>query len=202
MESKKKSDTSLKKWRFYFVSLSPLFILLSFKTIGLHFQNNIQSKHISHLIELISPYVAKFLPATFFFLALLGIGLSYLTEWEWRGTFNPPFEVEEITSQSYEYLTFLTAIIIPLCCFSFTQIWDVVVFVLLIVLIGLIFSRMDLYFSNPTLAILRYKLYSITVNNHNELGRIIVITKDSLKKGSKIIWLKIDENVWIVKEIK
>ena len=111
MESKKKSDTSLKKWRFYFVSLSPLFILLSFKTIGLHFQNNIQSKHISHLIELISPYVAKFLPATFFFLALLGIGLSYLTEWEWRGTFNPPFEVEEITSQSYEYLTFLTAII-------------------------------------------------------------------------------------------
>ncbi len=48
-------------------------------------------------------------------------------------------------------MTFLTTYIIPLVCIDLTKIRYVIVLVVLLVLIGFIFVRMDLYCGNPTL---------------------------------------------------
>lgn len=67
---------------------------------------------------------------------------------------------------------------------------------------GIIFIKMDLYYGNPTLAIMGYKIYKVKVESPKVSNEIIVITKDKLSKGSSIKWIKMDEFVWVAKEIK
>ena len=186
------------RWRFYFISLCPLFFLLSVKTIGLEYHNSLSSQ--SGILHQLASCSWKYLPVAFLLLALIGILLTFRNRWEWDGTPNPFFEISEITNCSFDYLTLLTTIIIPLACFSFTRFWDVVVLALLLVFVGIVFSKIGLFISNPTLAILNYKLYKIRIKDHDELGSITVITKSDLKKGSNITWLELGEAIWAVEE--
>lgn len=53
------------------------------------------------------------------------------------GVTNPPYEIESIKNENYEYLTFLTTYIIPLICIDLTKIRYVFVPGVLLVLIGI-----------------------------------------------------------------
>lgn len=193
-------STNRIKLRFYFISLMPLFVLLAIKTVGLHLDKDVPENSNASILQHFTFYFVRFLPLLFGFLAIYGLFLSLRNKWEWRGVYNPPYSIETIKSQSFEYLTFLTTCIIPLCCFSFTTIQDIIVFSLLLTLIGFIFTRMDLYYGNPTLAIFKYRLYNVRIQGHDELGDIIVISKDGLEKGTRIRWIPIDDRVWIAKK--
>lgn len=78
---------------------------------------------------------------------------------KWAGVSNPPYEILSVKNENYEYLTFLTTYIIPLICIDLTKVRYVIVLGVLLVLIGFIFIRMDLYYGNPTLALMGYRLY-------------------------------------------
>jgi hypothetical protein len=59
---------------------------------------------------------------------------------------------------------------------------------------------MDFYLGNPTLALMGYRLYKITVNSEGLSDEILVITKDKIKKGDNIEWIPIDKNTWYVRK--
>ena len=94
------------------------------------------------------------------FLAILGWLVASFEKQKWAGVTNPPYKIKGIKNENYEYLTFLTTYIIPLICIDLTKIRYVFVLAVLLVLIGFIFIRMDLYCGNPTLALMGYRLYS------------------------------------------
>ena len=120
-----------------------------------------------------------------------------------RGEFlNPPYEILSVKNENYEYLTFLTTYIIPLICIDLTKVRYVIVLGVLLVLIGFIFIRMDLYYGNPTLALMGYRLYRAEIKGCEAPDGIILISRDRLNKASSIKWIPIDEYVWIAKEIK
>jgi len=58
---------------------------------------------------------------------------------------------------------------------------------------------MDLYFGNPTLALLGYRLYKVKIANIQE--EVIVITKDKLSPNSEIKWIELGDNIWTAKEM-
>ena len=107
-----------------------------------------------------------------------------------------------VKNENYEYLTFLTTYIIPLICIDLTKVRYVIVLGVLLVLIGFIFIRMDLYYGNPTLALMGYRLYRAEIKGCEAPDGIILISRDRLNKASSIKWIPIDEYVWIAKEIK
>ena len=135
-------------------------------------------------------------------LLILGWFVASLEKQRWAGVTNPPYEIESIKNENYEYLTFLTTYIIPLICIDLTKIRYVFVLAVLLVLIGFIFIRMDLYCGNPTLALMGYRLYRAEIKGFEAPDGIVLISKDHLSKKSSIKWIPIDKYVWIAKEVK
>ena len=121
------------------------------------------------------------------------------TNYEWADVHNPPYKIESVKNENCEYLTFLTTYIIPLAFINLEDIRYIFVLVVLLFFIGLIFIRMDLYFGNPTLALMGYRLYKVKITNIQE--EVIVITKDKLSPNSEIKWIELGDNIWTAKEM-
>jgi hypothetical protein len=71
-----------------------------------------------------------------------------------------------------------------------------VVTILLLIIIGAIFVKTNLFYKNPTLALLGYKLYKVDTEKDNGL---IFISKQNLKKGDKVHHIPLSDNVYFVK---
>lgn len=194
---KKNKTKTLLKVRFYIISLWLLFFFVAICTVEI--PSLVESQTIKQKIILVLG--ENILPIISIILCIVCIVLMLVTRYEWEGASNPAYKIKEIKNENYEYLTFLTTCIIPLICIDFEDFRNVIVFIVLLFIIGIIFVKMDLYYGNPTLAIMGYKLYRVEIENVNAPNGIILITKDNLHKGKSIKWIKIDEYVWVAKEI-
>ncbi|WP_313129811.1 anti-phage protein KwaA [Anaerocolumna sp.] len=112
------------------------------------------------------------------------------------------FEIKEIKNKTYEHLTFLTTYIIPLICFDLSKFRYTLVLLLLLIVIAIIYVKTDIYYANPTLAILGYHLYEADVELRDEKVHesCILITRDKIKQNSKLEYLQIDDEIFFVKE--
>lgn len=186
------------KFRFYFMSLWLLFVLIFLLTVDIPISFSKDSNFIG-----LSPLLERnWLALLSLSLAILGLCIAAREEYRWRGVTNLPYKIESIKNCNYEYLTFLTTYIIPLICMDLTKVRYVLVLFILLLIIGLIFIKMDLYCGNPTLALMGYKLYRAKIKGLNSPEGVILISKDQLSQGSSIKWIRIDNLVWIAKEIK
>lgn len=191
------TDTTL-KLHFYIMSLWLLFVLLFLLTVDIP----ISFSKDAHFIGVMPLLKRNWFAFISLLLALLGIVLP-LWKCESGLVFQiQPYEILSVKNENYEYLTFLTTYIIPLICIDLTKVRYVIVLGVLLVLIGFIFIRMDLYYGNPTLALMGYRLYRAEIKGCEAPDGIILISRDRLNKASSIKWIPIDEYVWIAKEIK
>ena len=191
------TDTTL-KLHFYIMSLWLLFVLLFLLTVDIP----ISFSKDAHFIGVMPLLKRNWFAFISLLLALLGIVFASMERRKWAGVSNPPYEILSVKNENYEYLTFLTTYIIPLICIDLTKVRYVIVLGVLLVLIGFIFIRMDLYYGNPTLALMGYRLYRAEIKGCEAPDGIILISRDRLNKASSIKWIPIDKYVWITKEIK
>ena len=68
--------------------------------------------------------------------------------------------------------------------------------VLLLIIIGAIFVKTNLFYKNPTLALLGYKLYKVDTEKSNNL---IFISKADLNLGDIVYHIHLHNNVYFVK---
>lgn len=190
-------EGKLFKIEFYFMSLWLLFLLIFIITFDISGCFEKGARFIGWLPLLKRNWIA--FPALLFSLA------SWLLAWhnehEWKGVSNPPYRILSIKNENFEYLTFLTTYIIPLICMDFTNWRYVLVLVILLAFVGYVFVKMDLYYGNPTLLCMKYKLYRVKIDSPNITEDVILISKDNLIESSSFTWIPIDKNVWIAKEI-
>jgi len=180
------------KITFYLISLWLLFILASIDTLNL-FENgkfigkeNIIKNNIFTII--------------LFMFSIVSLGLTKVVNYKRKGAMNPSHKISALKNENYEVMTFLATYIIPLACINLTEVKSFVVFIILVVVLGVIVTKMDLYMANPTLALLGYKLYSIKVTNEDD--NYIVISKDDLQVGDDIEWKILDNKRWYVRKVK
>lgn len=180
------------------MSLWLLFVLVFLLTIDIPICFAPDAKFVGFATLLES----NILPIVCLILALTSWIIACRIKYQWSGTMNPDYKIKEIKNENYEYLTFLTTYIIPLICIDLNNIRYVITLFVLLLLIGFIFVKMDLYYGNPTLALMSYRLYRAEIDDVDLPNGVILITKDKLSKGVSIKWIKIDEYVWIAKENK
>lgn len=195
--SKRISQALWLKVKLYVMSLCLLFFLVFLLTVDIPICFSKNARFIGWRALLERNWLALIA------LIMVAIGLCF-TRTIYRkstGTQNPPVKILSVKSENYEYLTFLTTYIIPLICIDLSKIRYVIVLGLLLVLIGYIFIKMDLYYGNPTLAFMGYRLYRAEINGYSDPNGIVLISKSRLSPGKSIQWIPIDENVWLVKEI-
>lgn len=112
------------------------------------------------------------------------------------------FVIKKIKNKNYEHLTFLTTYIIPLICFDLSKFRYTLVLLMLLVVIGMIYVQTDIYYANPTLAILGFHLYEVDVELRDEKVHegCILITRDKINVYSNLEFLQIDDEIFFVKE--
>ena len=185
------------KVRFYVMSLWLLFVLIFLLTIDIP----IYLKPDAQFIGLMPLLKRNIVSSISLMLSIISWALTCKTQYEWAGATNPPYRIGSIKNENFEYLTFLTTYIIPLICIDLNNVRYIFVLGILLILIGSIFIRMDLYYGNPTLALLGYKLFRVEIEGVSAPNGVILISKDNLSVDTAIEWIMISKFVWVAKEI-
>jgi hypothetical protein len=128
-----------------------------------------------------------------FILAGLYFYLSF--DYWLNGTGKLASTITSVENVNYKHLTFLSTYIIPLICFNFDNTRYIIVFFLLLIIIGIIYIKTDIFYANPTLALLKFRIYRIQLDQPDNHDKIIIITKDKLSKNDKISSIDFDEGI-------
>lgn len=114
-----------------------------------------------------------------------------------------PFKIVRIENIDYEHLTFLTTYIVPLVCFNFVDTRYQIVLLILLVVIGIIYVRTDLFYANPTLALLNYRIYRVDGEfKEGKRENIILIARSKLSIEQRCDYIKLDDRIYYAKPKK
>lgn len=181
------------KIKLYIISLSFLFILLAINQVPVCFGKGCEFISLKELF-VVWPPILLFCLIGFIASVIFYLTFRYTIV---KGAGLPAEEIQSIESLNYENLTFLATYIIPLVCFDLDfhlgENRNFIMLLLVLFLIGWIYVKTNIYYTNPTLAVLNFKIYKVTTN---EKGTYIIITKTSLRKGDMIIPNDIGDNIY------
>lgn len=136
-------------------------------------------------------------------LALFYCVFAYLRfDFDLKGGTEIPFEIIKLEDINYEHLTFLATYVVPLISFNFGNGRQMVVLALLLVVMGVIYIKTDLFYANPSLALLGFKIYRANGSFKNgERDGIILICRGRLIQNQKVTYIKLDDRIYYVKGI-
>ena len=191
----------LQKIGFYIMSLWLLFFLILVYTIKIPFltDSTWQYEGLFPLIKLnIIPLICLFMMVLGFIIYRLFVKL---VENRSKGLTQ---KVNKIKDINYETVSFLITYIIPLLFFvvnsEISELRNFIVLTLTLLMIGIIYCRTNMFYTNPTLAIIGYHVYRVSTNQNDEM---IIIVRGKLKKEESFYPRLIDDNIYyITKELK
>ena len=129
------------------------------------------------------------------------IGYAYFKDYL-KNAKRLPVEIEECESVNYENLSFLATYVIPLVCFPMKTDREIFVLFAVIIIIGCIFVKTNLYYTNPSLVLMGFNVYSVRCKNGAAFKNGIVIVKGKLKANDTIKYMSLSDNVYFVRRIK
>lgn len=186
------SKETMLKIKFYIISILILLVLAVFIDIKLFDSNGA----FLGVYDLICCNWFSILSIVFI---IIGFIFLLLQNHELNGAANPCCRITKIENVNYEFLTFLTTYIIPMICFDFDKTRYKIVFLILLIIIGIVFVKMNLYVANPILAIMGYRLYKVSVDKKKDNKDILVISRSELFNNDSIDWIKLDDTCWYEK---
>lgn len=121
-----------------------------------------------------------------------------------QGSTNIPFKIIKIESVNYEHLTFLATYVIPLVSFNFDSDRYLIVLGVLLFVMGVIYVKTDLFYANPSLALLGFHIYKVDGNFKGDDNRegIILISLSKLSKNNNVSYLKIDDRIYYAEKVR
>lgn len=199
VEVKKNGETVYEdkkaKVEFYIISLWLLYLLMIVITIDIPIEKG--SVFIG-FPELFKRNIIPLISLTFL---IYGMALCKKYDYKFKGTMQLPVKIVSIENINYEHLTFLTTYIIPLICIDIRQPRYFSVFIILLLIIGLIYIKTDLFYANPTLALLGYYIYRVETNNP-DCHKAVFISRGKLYKNQSVQYMQLDKNIFFVGEVK
>ncbi|UOQ43393.1 hypothetical protein MUN89_15905 [Halobacillus salinarum] len=188
------------KIELYIISLWLLFLLIFIVTIDIPLYFKKDWKFIG-IVELLKMNI---LPVSSLFLLILGIIFASRFKYKLSGSNRTPFKIHKIQNINYEHLTFLSTYIVPLIAFDLSKIKYVIVLIILLVTIGGIYIKTDLFYANPSLALLGYRIYKVDGifyrgGESNTREDLVIISREKLKRGMKVSYKEINDNIYYVR---
>ena len=118
------------------------------------------------------------------------------------GATDIPFEIKKLQGINYEHLTFLATYVVPLISFDFGSVRQMIVLALLLIVMGIIYIKTDLFYANPSLALLGFHIYQAdgSFKNGDREG-MILICHGRLAQDEKVEYIKLDERIYYVKKV-
>ena len=134
--------------------------------------------------------------------ALLYTGcFAYYLRHRIQGSKLGPIKISSIENVNNDILAFMGAYILPLVGYCSEGQWrQIVVMLLLFMVNGIIYARADIYYTNPTLLLLGYRVYRIEGEWNGDIIRRIIISHGELQVGDIIRYIAIDDNTYYVRK--
>lgn len=127
---------------------------------------------------------------------LIGVFSYSRFKYKLGGTYSIPEKIIEKQNKSFEHLTFLTTYVIPLVCFNFNEARQLIVIGVMLLSIGFIYIKTNIFYANPTLALIGFSIYELVLETPHGNRTKIVMSTDQLDVGQYIICKKLDENIF------
>ena len=108
--------------------------------------------------------------------------------------------VSDISNENREHLEFLTTYIMPLVFTDVDSKRTVLNLGLMIFVIGAIYVKTNRFYSNPSLAILGFRIYKANIHDRG-VKKCTVICRGILKNTASIKYIKIDDETYLAKII-
>lgn len=195
-ENNKEKDKTLLKLSLYCISLW----LLMFMLIVLKADSSALNSGISWHTFLLLLQNNTFSIICIIIILFGGIGYIYFKD-SLSNTKGLPVEIEECESVNYENLSFLATYIIPLVCFPLECEKQQFVLFAVIVIIGCIFVKTNLYYTNPSLVLIGFNVYLVACKNGKGFEKGIVIIKGRLEKKDTIKYMCLSDNVYFARRV-
>lgn len=185
----------VRKVGFFILSLSILFVLILVLTIDhlpIYFGDDWEFIGIGQLL------IQNYIQILCVLMLLVAVASYCDFRFRGEGTRELSFTIVEVEKVDSESLTFLTTYILPLVCLDFDDPKYRFLFVVILILIGCIYVRTDLFYTNPTLALLNFRIYKVDglfIRNRHKKN-IILISRDKLTTGDSVQYIKLDERIY------
>lgn len=182
----------------YILSLGLLFVFILIMTIEFP-EGTVDFKHISSWSRFFS---FNAFPSIMFLCLCYAVLAYFRFDFDLKGATDIPFEVTRVESINYEHLIFLATYVIPLISFEFSSSRQLAVFVLLLLVMCVIYIKTDLFYANPSLALLGFQIYR--ANGRFKFGNkenIILISKCKIFENQKLSYIKLDDRIYYVRGV-
>ncbi|WP_445719132.1 anti-phage protein KwaA [Flavobacterium sp.] len=143
------------------------------------------------------------IPTISIVIVVLGFIFYFRFKYIVNGNKSLPEKVTNIENINWEHLTFLVTYVIPLLSFDLDFNLDEdrnsLMFFLVLIIIGLIYVKTNMFYTNPTLAILGYHIYKISTTKRNN---VIFISRDIISENDWIEYKLLSDNIYIANKSK
>ena len=189
-------NNTRRKIDLYILSLGLLFIFFVIMTIEAPI-NPFDYKNEKHWLTL---FCSNKIPLISMLLLAYCFYVFKKFDFDLKGATDTPFEITAIESINYEHLTFLATYVVPLISFDFGSGRQMIVLFLLLVVMGVIYVKTDLFYANPSLALLGFHIYR--ADGNFKIGKrkgIVLISRGRLLGSQKVAYIKLDDRIYYVK---
>lgn len=189
----------LRKIGLYLLSLCLLFVFILIQTIYIPISFNQEAKFVGVGTLLIN----NIIPLISIVCLVVGLFAFVLFKDGTKGTTDIPFEIKKIENINYEHLVYMVTYVIPLICFDLTNVRQSIVLGLILLTQGIIYIRTDLFYANPTLALMGFHIYKVDGDfKHGERKDIVLISRNKLEINEKLPYIKLDDKILYVLKTK
>lgn len=173
----------------YLLSLWLLFVLIFVNKVSIDLCLDCKFANKQELFEIASTNV---LPLICIGLLLVSVACYFRFRYLIAGAQDGPLCIESIEDKNAEHLVFLATYVVPLVGFGLDNVRQMINLGITLFLLGALYVRTNLFYANPTLALLGFRIFNVTFKD----GPAILIANTVLEKGDAVNVLKLDRNIY------
>lgn len=176
----------------FLVSYIPLFFILAIQNLNISVNHNKTfyqlSKHFLKVNILSDVLILISLLSLIYYFVFIYINS--------KGGFRNHKKVTKLRNSGVEYLSYLATYIIPFLGLKFDSWNNLLATTLLFLVIGFIYTKTNLLYANPTLALFGHYLYQVTFDDGDEKT---VLCKGKLKKDNIYKYKILNDDLYFIK---
>jgi hypothetical protein len=161
------------------------------KPLLINIYNSATNSDINFILQDLKVKNIVFLVSLFFI--FLGLAILAVLANSYGSGWSINCKISNITNENHEHLEFLTTYIMPLVFTDVNSKRTVLNLALMIIAIGAIYIKTNRFYSNPSLAILGFKVYKANIHDR-AIKQCVIICRGDLIETSTIKYIQIDSN--------
>lgn len=173
----------------YLLSLWLLFVLIFVNKVSIDICLDCKFANEQELIEIVK---ANVLPLICVGLLLVSLACYFRFRYLIAGAQEGPLIIESIEDKNSEHLVFLATYVVPLVGFGLDSFRQMINLGITLCLLGALYVRTNLFYANPTLALLGFRIFNVTFKD----GPAVLIANTGLERGDAVNVLKLDRNIY------